>query len=309
MHRLLERQVKRYFGKNISVDDLDENVLNLLKDISQKYNDDDRERKFLENTITVNTEELNTLLRERSSLLESKTLENQEVINLLHQYKNAIDRALIVSVTDLNGIIKYANEYFCKISAYSKEELIGKSCSILRDLNNHSSLFENLWETIRDKKIWHGTFSNLKKTGESYYLNMTIVPLLDTNQEIKEYISLSEDVTQEIVYQKELKSQRERISTIFNAQENIVVIVDEEDGIVDANKRFYESFNFKDLIDYKKNIKNISLLFNKSEEYISDNLTESQWFKQFFQKSDHLHKVIRLDNNKNEQIFIVEVPY
>ena len=305
MHKLLERQVKRYFGKNLTVDSLDENLINLLKDVSQTYKDNEVERKFLENTITVNTEELNTLLRERSSLLETKTLENQEVINLLHQYKNAIDRALIVSVTDLDGIIKYVNGNFCKISGYTKEELIGKSCSILRDINNHSSLFENLWETIRAKKIWHGTFSNLKKNGESYYLNMTIVPLLDRNQEIKEYISLSEDVTQEMVYQKELQSQQERINTIFNTQENIVVIVDEEDGIVDANRRFFEVFNFSDLIDYKANVKNISSLFSISQEHISDDLSESQWFRQFFQKNDTLHKLVKLDSNNNEQIFSI----
>ena len=110
MHRLLERQIKRYFGKTFSLDTIDENLLNLLKDISQTYDDNEVERKFLENTITVNTEELNNLLRERSSLLESRTQENQEVINLLHQYKNAIDSSLIVSMTDLNGFIKYAND-------------------------------------------------------------------------------------------------------------------------------------------------------------------------------------------------------
>ena len=305
MHRLLERQIKRYFGKTFLLDSIDENLLNLLKDISQTYTDNDGERKFLENTITVNTEELNTLLRERSSLLESRTQENQEVINLLHQYKNAIDSALIVSMTDLNGIIKYANDNFCKTSGYSKEELIGKSHNILRDLNNHNSLFSNLWSTIKDKKIWHGTFSNLKKNGETYYINMTIVPLLDRNQEIKEYMALSEDVTQEIVYQKELNSQRERINTIFNTQENIVVIVDEEDGIVDANRRFFEVFNFADLFDYKTNVKNISSLFEQSDEYISENISESLWFKQFFQKSDHLHKLVKIDNNKNEQIFSI----
>ena len=163
MHRLLERQIKRYFGKTFSLDTIDENLLNLLKDISQTYDDNEVERKFLENTITVNTEELNNLLRERSSLLESRTQENQEVINLLHQYKNAIDSSLIVSMTDLNGFIKYANDNFCKSSGYSKEELIGKSHNILRDLNNHTSLFSNLWSTIKDKKIWNGTLSNLKK--------------------------------------------------------------------------------------------------------------------------------------------------
>ncbi|MDD2895271.1 MAG: response regulator [Aliarcobacter sp.] len=303
MHRLLERQIKRYFGKSFLINSFDENLLNLLKDISQTYMDNEGERKFLENTITVNTEELNNLLRERSSLLESRTEENHEVINLLHQYKNAIDSSLIVSMTDLDGIIKYANENFCKTSGYSKEELIGKSHSIIKNPDNPNSLFTDIWSTIKNKQIWHGTFSNLKKSGETFYINMTIVPLLDRNQEIKEYMSLSEDVTQQIVYQKELKFQRERINTIFNAQENIVLIVDEHDGVVDANRRFFEVFDFIDLEDYKNRVNNISLLFD--ENYNNDNLSESLWFKQFLEKSNHLYKISRIDNNSEEQIFSI----
>ena len=48
MHKLLERQVKRYFGRDVSINDLDEKVLNLLKDVSQTYCDNELERKFLD---------------------------------------------------------------------------------------------------------------------------------------------------------------------------------------------------------------------------------------------------------------------
>jgi len=305
MHRLLERQIKRNLGKEFLFDTLDERVIELLKDISQTYMDNDSERKFLENTITVNTEELNTLLRERSSLLESRTQENQDVINLLHQYKNAIDTALIVSTTDENGIIKYANDNFCKTTGYTKDELIGQSHNLLKDLGNDDSLYKYMWKTIKNKHIWHGTFSNLKKSGERYYINTTLIPLLNRNQEITEFMSLSEDVTQQVIYEEALKSERERISTILNTQENIVVIVDSVDGIVDANKRFFETFDFIDLEDYKKNVKNISFLFRRDKDYFDLDLSEALWFKQFFQKSEYLHKVIRIDKNGNEQIFSV----
>ena len=62
MHRLLERQLKRYFGRDFNFENLDENLINLLKDISEAYINNEKERRFLENTITVNTEELNELL-------------------------------------------------------------------------------------------------------------------------------------------------------------------------------------------------------------------------------------------------------
>lgn len=244
MHRLLQSQLKHNFGKDFQFSSLDQTTVNLLKDISSTYDNNDSDRKFLEHTITVNTEELNTLLRERSSLLESRTQENKEVINLLHQYKNAIDESLIVSTIDLDGIITYVNENFCKTSKYTKEELIGKSYDDVIGSHKNVDLFKNIFSKIRNKQTFNGITSNLSKEAETYYLNMTFVPLLDRNKNIKEIISLSVDVTQQIIYQEELESQRERISTIFNYQENIVIIIDEEKGIVDANKRFFETFDF-----------------------------------------------------------------
>ncbi|WP_368028675.1 ATP-binding protein [Arcobacter sp. s6] len=305
MHRLLQRQLKRNLGKDFHFPTLDETIINLLKDISSTYDDNDNDRKFLEHTITVNTEELNTLLKERSSLLESRTQENQDVINLLHQYKNAIDESLIVSTIDLDGIIRYVNENFCKISEYAKEELIGKSHNIVKDEINDNSIFENMLLTIKSKKTWNAIVSNMKKSGEIYYLNMTFVPLLDRNKNINEVISLSVDVTQQIVYQEELKSQRERISTVFNNQENIVVIVDEKNGIVDANKRFFETFNFLNLDEYKRKIDNFSKLFDINNEYSNSALDESLWFQQFVEKSETLYKISRIDKDGNNQIFSI----
>jgi PAS domain S-box-containing protein len=305
MHRLLQRQLKRNFGKDFEFSTLDETIVSLLKDISLTYDDNDSERKFLEHTITVNTEELNTLLRERSSLLESRTQENQDVINLLHQYKNAIDESLIVSTIDLDGTIKYVNEKFCKISEYTKEELIGFTHNIVKDSINDTNLFEEMLLTIKNKQTWNAVVSNLKKSGEIYYLNMTFVPLLDRNQNINEVISLSVDVTQQIVYQEELKSQRERISTIFNSQENIVIIVDEKDGIVDANKRFFETFDFLDLDEYKGKIDNFSRLFNTNNEYFNSDLNESLWFQQFLKKTEFSYKISRIDKTGNNQIFTI----
>jgi PAS domain S-box-containing protein len=305
MHRLLERQLKRSFGKDFEYSSFSSSWINILKDISSTYEDNDSERKFLEHTITVNTEELNALLRERSSLLESRTQENQEVINLLHQYKNAIDESLIVSTTNLDGIIKYVNENFCKTSGYTKEDLIGKSHNIVKNPQNDDSLFQNMWNTIKNKEIWNGIVSNLNKNGEIYYLNMTLVPLLNVNKEIEEIISLSADVTQQMTYQQELKSQRERISTIFNYQENIVIIVDKEDGVVEVNKRFFDTFYFSNLDDCRINIKNFSRLFDTNNEYFNSEFSESQWFEQFSRNTEHLHKISRIDKNGNNQIFSI----
>ena len=124
--------------------------------------------------------------------------------NLLKQYKEAADESIIVSKTDLHGKITYVNKKFCDICGYKKSELIGKSHSILRDSKTSTSVYKDMWHTIKDKKkIWQGVIMNKAKSGDSYYTDATIKPILDLDNNIIEYISLRNDIT-EIISPKRL---------------------------------------------------------------------------------------------------------
>ncbi len=74
--------------------------------------------------------------------------------NLFSALRRVIDSLNLVSVTDPNGSITYANEQFCRVSGYSEEELIGRPHSVVRHPDTPSDTFEDLWKTIRSKKIW-----------------------------------------------------------------------------------------------------------------------------------------------------------
>ena len=125
------------------------------------------------------------------------TLDKQVLVSqsLLNEYKKAVDSSSIVSKTDLNGRITYANDEFSNISGYEFSELVGKSHSLIRHPDTPSSLFKELWQTIKSKKIWKGIIKNKTKDGRDYYVNSTIVPMLDENSNIKEYMSIRSDVT------------------------------------------------------------------------------------------------------------------
>ena len=83
-----------------------------------------------------------------------------------------------------------------KISGYSSDELIGRSHNIIRDPSEPKKLFENLWKTIKDeKKIWSGVLKNITKDGKVYYVQSSIMPVLDENKDIIEFIALRTDVT------------------------------------------------------------------------------------------------------------------
>ncbi|MBE0492167.1 MAG: PAS domain-containing sensor histidine kinase [Sulfurospirillum sp.] len=135
---------------------------------------------------------------------------------ILTQYKKAMDHSYIISETDPRGIITNANELFCKISGYTKKELIGKPHSIVRHPDMPSAVFKNLWQTIQAKQIWHGIVQNKHKMGGSYFVDATVFPLLDYKENITGYVAIRDDITNLIKAQKEAQA-AERAKSAFLA--------------------------------------------------------------------------------------------
>lgn len=126
---------------------------------------------------------------------------------LLNEYKKAFDQSAIISKTDTHGIITYVNEEFCKVSGYSREELIGESHSITGHPDNPVGLYQEIWQSIRHKNIWQGIIKNRHKQGRAYFVKTSIVPILDSQGHIIEYMAIRHDVTDLI--EKEIKIQQQ----------------------------------------------------------------------------------------------------
>ena len=106
-----------------------------------------------------------------------------------------IDENVISSTTDLNGVIVDASDAFCKISCYAKDELIGKSHNILRHPDMPSSIFEEIWHTLKSGNTWNGEVKNLKKDGGYYWVVATITHRYDSKNNHIGYISVRQDIT------------------------------------------------------------------------------------------------------------------
>jgi PAS domain S-box-containing protein len=116
-----------------------------------------------------------------------------------------VDKSSIISKTDKNGIITFVNDNFCKSSEYSKEELIGKTHSIVKHPENPVEFYKDLWNTIKNKKLeWTGVIKNLSKTGKTYYIKTTIKPIFDANNEIIEFLSVRSNVNTVMSDKKQL---------------------------------------------------------------------------------------------------------
>ncbi|MDR2342395.1 MAG: PAS domain-containing sensor histidine kinase [Campylobacteraceae bacterium] len=140
----------------------------------------------------------------------------------LKQYKTAVEKSNIVSKTDINGIITFVNDEFCKISGYTKEELIGKNHNVVRHPDVPKANFELLWDTILKKETFKTTAKNRAKDGSTFYVNTTIFPILDKSGKILEFIAIRYDVTENILLTEELKRKEEELKHLNATLENRV---------------------------------------------------------------------------------------
>ena len=106
------------------------------------------------------------------------------------------ENQLIISRTDLNGVITYVNETFAEISGYEPEELVGKPHNIIRHPDMPRSAFKEMWETIQAGKTWRGYVKNLRKD-RGYYWVYAEVSQVVKNGEVVEYKSIREPVSRE----------------------------------------------------------------------------------------------------------------
>ena len=120
----------------------------------------------------------------------------EDTISELKQQQFAVDQHAIVSITDVQGTIIYANEGFCKISKYTQDELIGQNHRIIKSGLHPNSLFSEMYHTIANGKVWKGDICNRAKDGSLYWVSNTIVPYMDpkTNKPMR-YVSIRTDIT------------------------------------------------------------------------------------------------------------------
>lgn len=111
-------------------------------------------------------------------------------------------KMMIVSETNEKGIITYANNDFCSIAGFSKEELIGKPHSLVRHQDMPKAAFEDLWKTVKAGKIWNGIVKNRTKNDGFYWVNATAYPSKTRNGEIR-YISVRVKPTKEEIEKAE----------------------------------------------------------------------------------------------------------
>ena len=126
-------------------------------------------------------------------------------INFLKWYQIALDSATLVTKSDIKGNITYANRAFLKKSGYKLEEILGKPYNIFRHPEMPKEIFKNMWDTILSKKVWKGILKIRTKDGKDLIMKISIVPILDEKEDIKEFVAVIIDITDLIKTQEKIK--------------------------------------------------------------------------------------------------------
>ena len=168
-----------------------------------------------------------------------------QTIKELRAYKQAIDEAAILAVTDQKGIIQYVNDTFCNISQYSATELIGQDHRIINSGHHSKAFIRDLWVTIAKGHIWKGEIKNKAKDGSYYWVDATIVPFLNDQGKPYQYIAIRTDITQRKLNEEKIIESERFTKTIIDNLPAMIAYWTADLKCLFANKALQDWFELK----------------------------------------------------------------
>ena len=176
------------------------------------------------------------ILRPLVGVISQQQKTTTDQIRLNAELRVAVDAHALVSITDAKGRIIYANAKFCELSGYSQDELLGQDHRLVNSGYHDKAYIRSLWETITQGRIWQGELCNRNKSGQLYWVDSTITPLLDETGSPYQYISIRRDITAQKLADEQLAIFKQAVE----ASSEMILITNAEGCIQYANPAFYQ---------------------------------------------------------------------
>ncbi|NOS54968.1 MAG: PAS domain S-box protein [Cyclobacteriaceae bacterium] len=184
-----------------------------------------------------------------------------------------VNIACIVTESDLKGNIIYVNDLLCEISQYTREECLGRPHSLLRHPDTPSSVFKDMWATIKSGSIFRGILKNKKKDGSPYWVDVTIAPVLDAYGQPIKYIGVRYVITDLILREQELHNANEELlKTLKQVQHMDEVDKKKNLLLAKANKQI-QKFLYSTSHEFRSPLTSILGLVNLMRMETSDSIT------------------------------------
>ncbi|MCB1143454.1 MAG: PAS domain S-box protein [Leptospiraceae bacterium] len=180
--------------------------------------------------------------------------------------QTSIEKMGMFVVTDKNGIILHINEEFSNVSKYSYDELIGKSMATLKTSYHSKEFWDDFWSVLSSGSIWRGDIKNRKKSGDFFWVNTSISPLLGDDGEILGYVSFQIDISEKKYLEEKIIQEKERYLNLANSITDLFASLDSDLHFTYWNDSLEKLLDMSSEVAVGKNITEVLPLTEETEK-------------------------------------------